>query len=132
MTLDPILNATPTIQLHTAMALLAMALTVGIFTLPRGTRLHKILGRVWATAMAVVALSSFWIFELQLVGKYSPIHLLSIYTLVNLYVAVRAARAGNITLHQRSMKGLVFGALVVAGAFTFLPGRTMYQVFLGG
>lgn len=132
MTLDPILTAAPMIQVHTAMAFLAIGLTVAILTVPRGTTLHKVLGRIWVSAMALVALSSFWIFQLRLIGPFSPIHLLSVYTLVNLFVAVRAARAGNITLHQRSMKGLVFGALVLAGAFTLLPGRTMYQVFLGG
>lgn len=30
------------------------------------------------------------------------------------------------------MTALVFGALIVAGAFTFLPGRIMFQVVSGG
>jgi uncharacterized membrane protein len=30
------------------------------------------------------------------------------------------------------MKGIVMGGLVVAGAFTLLPGRTMHAVLLGG
>jgi len=132
MTLAPLLNASLVIQAHTAMALLAVVLTLAIFSIRRGTRLHKILGRIWVTAMALVAISSFWIFELQIWGKFSPIHLLSFFTLVQLFRAVQAARAGNISLHRRTMKGLVFGALMVAGAFTFFPGRTMYQVFLGG
>jgi uncharacterized membrane protein len=32
--------------------------------------------------MAVVAASSFWIHQMRLVGPFSPIHLLSIFTLV--------------------------------------------------
>ncbi len=132
MTLDPLLNASPVIQAHTAMALLAVALSIAIFTVRRGTPLHKTLGRVWVASMALVAISSFWIFELQVWGKFSPIHLLSIFTLVQLIRAIQAARAGNIPLHRRTMKGLVFGALMVAGAFTFFPGRIMYNVFLGG
>ena len=34
--------------------------------------------------MAVVAVSSFWIHQIRLVGPWSPIHLLSIFTLVML------------------------------------------------
>jgi uncharacterized membrane protein len=90
------------------------------------------LERAWVIAMGLVALSSFWIFDLKIWGNYSPIHLLSVFTLVQLVLAVRAARRGDIQLHRTIIKGLVFGALVGAGAFTLLPGRTMYQVFLGG
>lgn len=132
MTLDPLLNASPVIQLHTGLAFLAIGLTVGIFTLKRGTRLHKVLGRAWVAAMALVALSSFWIFDLKLIGPFSPIHFLSVYTLVNLFLAVQAARRGDIPQHQRIMKQMAFTALGVAGAFTLLPGRTMHAVFLGG
>jgi uncharacterized membrane protein len=30
------------------------------------------------------------------------------------------------------MKSLIFGALVVAGIFTILPGRIMFEVLTGG
>lgn len=132
MTFDPLLNASPIIQGHTAMAFIAISLTVAIFTVRRGSSLHKGLGRAWVIAMGLATLSSFWIFDLKIWGNYSPIHLLSVFTLVQLVLAVRAARRGDIQLHRNIMKGLVFGALVGAGAFTLLPGRTMYQVFLGG
>lgn len=132
MTLDPLRQADPIIQIHALMAFAAIGLTIAIFTVKRGTPLHKILGRVWATAMALVALSSFWIFDLRMWGNYSPIHLLSVYTLVQLFLAIRAARAGNIARHRSIMKQMTFAALGVAGAFTLLPGRIMHQVFLGG
>ena len=41
---------------------------------------------------------------------------------------VRAARKHNVKAHQKGMKSLVFGALIVAGAFTVLPGRIMFEV----
>ena len=41
--------------------------------------------------MAAVSLSSFWIHDLRIWGPWSPIHLLSIFTLVMLPVAVWAA-----------------------------------------
>ncbi|MFK7836571.1 MAG: DUF2306 domain-containing protein [Sulfitobacter sp.] len=132
MRLDPLLNASPVIQFHTALAVAAIALTLAIFSLRRGTRLHKSLGRIWVVAMALVAISSFGISQLRMIGPLSPIHLLSVYVLVQLFFAIRAARQGDIARHQSIMRGMVWGALVVAGAFTFLPGRTLFEVISGG
>lgn len=132
MTLTPLFNATPEIQIHTALAVFAVALTIAIFTIRRGSPAHRILGWIWVLSMAGVALSSFWISDIRLIGPFSPIHLLSVFVLVQLVSAVRAARSGQVQRHRQTMRGLVFGALIGAGAFTFLPGRVMYQIFLGG
>ncbi len=45
---------------------------------------------------------------------------------------VLAARRGNIRRHGSAMASLFVGALVVAGAFTLLPGRIMHRVVFGG
>ncbi|MGC1496781.1 MAG: DUF2306 domain-containing protein [Sulfitobacter sp.] len=132
MTLAPLLDASLVIQLHALFAMMALGVVIAIFSIRRGSKAHKVLGWVWVIAMTVTALSSFWINEIQLLGPFSPIHLLSVLTLYSLVMNVRAARARNIRAHQRGMKSLVFGALILAGAFTFLPGRIMHQVFLGG
>ncbi|KIN63807.1 putative membrane protein [Sulfitobacter noctilucicola] len=132
MNFAPLTTAAIAVQIHACLAFFAVALTIAIFSIPRGSRLHRWFGWTWVLMMVGVALSSFWIFEIRLIGPFSPIHLLSAYVLVQLVFAVRAARAGRIQEHRKSMKGMVFGALVVAGAFTFLPGRVMYQVVLGG
>lgn len=132
MTLTPLFNATPVIQIHTALAVFAVALTIAIFTIRRGSPAHRILGWIWVLSMAGVALSSFWISDIRLIGPFSPIHLLSVFVLLQLVSAVRAARSGQVQRHRQTMRGLVFGALIGAGAFTFLPGRVMYQIFLGG
>lgn len=132
MNLRPLLDATPVIQIHTILAVLAIALTIAIFSIRRGSPAHRILGWIWVLSMGGVALSSFWIFGIRLIGPFSPIHLLSVFVLVQLFIAVRAARSGQVQRHRGIMRGMVFGALIGAGAFTFLPGRTMYQVFLGG
>jgi len=34
--------------------------------------------------------------------------------------------------HRKAMTSIFLGALVVAGAFTFLPGRIMYKLVFGG
>lgn len=132
MTLSPLTNASLAIQIHTALALAALVLTAAIFALRKGSPLHRMMGWTWVLMMAAVALTSFWINELRLVGPFSPIHLLSVVTLVTLISSVTAARHHDIKKHKRQMRTLVFGALIVAGAFTFLPGRLMYAVVLGG
>ena len=82
--------------------------------------------------MAVVGLSSFWIHQLRLWGPWSPIHLLSIFTLAMLPLAVWAAHRHAVDRHRRAMTGLFFGALVIAGLFTLMPGRIMHKVVFGG
>jgi uncharacterized membrane protein len=81
--------------------------------------------------MVIVSLSSFWIHELRLWGPWSPIHLLSIFTLLTLPLAVWAARRHAVARHRRAMTAIFFGALVIAGLFTLLPGRIMHKVVLG-
>ncbi|MEP1765349.1 MAG: DUF2306 domain-containing protein [Sulfitobacter sp.] len=132
MTLAPLTNASVVIQIHTAFALAAVLLTIAIFTLKKGSPLHRIFGWSWVIIMGIVAVSSFGIHELRLIGPFSPIHLLSIFTLWSLVRGVIAARSHRVRAHKRIMQSLTFGALLVAGAFTFLPGRTMFAVISGG
>lgn len=81
--------------------------------------------------MLVVAGSSFWIHQIQLVGPWSPIHLLSIFSLAMLALGVTAARSHNVRRHRFTMIGIFFGALLIAGLFTFIPGRIMHAVVFG-
>jgi uncharacterized membrane protein len=81
--------------------------------------------------MALVAISSFWINQIRLVGPWSPIHLLSIFTLTMLPLAVWRAHTHQVAAHRRMMIGLFSGALVIAGLFTLLPGRIMHAVVFG-
>lgn len=82
--------------------------------------------------MAYVAGSSLWISEIQMWGRFSPIHLLSLWTLGSLVFAVTMARRGNLRAHRRTMQSLFFLALVVTGLFTLVPGRVMHTILLGG
>jgi uncharacterized membrane protein len=87
---------------------------------------------VWVGLMLIVAISSFWIHELRLWGPWSPIHLLSIFTLATLPLAVYYAHTHQVRAHRSSMLGLFLGALVIAGIFTLVPGRIMHAVVFGG
>ena len=81
--------------------------------------------------MLIVAISSLFIHEIRLWGPWSPIHLLSILVLVILPLAVLYARRHQVSRHRTAMLMLFTGALVIAGVFTFLPGRIMHSVAFG-
>ena len=129
--LDPLLAQPAPIPLHAIAALLAIALASAQFALPKGGMLHKIMGRLWVLLMIVICLTSFFIHEVRLIGLFSPIHLLSIFTLFALVRAVQYARKGDIKRHRRIMQNLTIFALIITGLFTLLPGRVMHSVLFG-
>jgi uncharacterized membrane protein len=132
MSLAPLLDAALALQLHAFAAMTAFALGIVQLSAPKGTLPHRTIGWIWVTLMAIVSLSSFWIHQLRLWGPWSPIHLISIFTLVTLPLAVWAAHRHAVERHRRAMTAIFFGALVIAGLFTVVPGRIMYKVVFGG
>jgi uncharacterized membrane protein len=131
MSLAPLLEAPGTIPLHAFAAMAAFALGIVQFAAPKGTLPHRTIGWIWVALMAAVAISALWIHEIRMVGPFSPIHLLSIFVPVMLVVAVLHARRHNVSGHRRAMTSIFFGALIIAGLFTFLPGRIMHAVVFG-
>jgi uncharacterized membrane protein len=95
---------------------------------PKGDRLHRLTGRIWVGLMMIAALTSFGIRHLT--GHLSPIHILSVITLVALPRAIIDARAGRIARHLRTMT-IVYGALVTAGYFTLIPSRLLGSFLFG-
>lgn len=119
----------PVVQAHVGAALFALATGAGILLRRKGDRLHKILGWSWVVMMTATAATSLFILELNH-GSFSLIHGLSAYTLVALPLGVMAARSGNIRAHRSTMMSMFTGALIIAGLFTFLPGRLMWDLFV--
>jgi len=131
MSLQPLLHAAPVIQLHAFAAMAAFALGIVQFAAPKGTLPHRTVGWIWVVLMGVIAISSFWVHELRIFGPFSPIHLLSIFTLIMLPIAVLYAHRHRVGMHRTFMIGIFTGALVIAGLFTFVPGRIMHAVAFG-
>ena len=80
--------------------------------------------------MGMTALSSFFItgiFE----NAFSPIHALSAWVLLGLPFGIAAIRRRDIKKHRDSMTGMFTGGMVITGLFTFLPGRLMWDLFIG-
>jgi len=131
MTLAPLLEAAPAIPLHAFAAMGAFVLGVVQLAAPKGTLPHRLLGFIWVSLMLLVAISSFWIHQIRLLGPWSPIHLLSIFTLVVIPLGVWRAHQHRVADHRLIMVLTFSGALVVAGLFTLLPGRIMHAVVFG-
>lgn len=131
MSLAPLLNASLPIQLHAFAAMGAFALGLVQFAAPKGTLPHRALGFIWLALMLIVAISSFWIHEIRLLGPWSPIHLLSIWVLLMVPLAVFYAHRHNVRGHAKTVIGMFVGGLVIAGLFTFMPGRIMHAIAFG-
>ena len=131
MTLAPLLEAAPVIRFHAAFAFAAIGLGAFQFLSPKGTLPHRTLGWIWATLMMLVAGTSLFIHTIRLWGPWSPIHLLSLFTLAVVPLAVARARQHDISRHRQAMIWIFVLALVVTGLFTLAPGRIMNKVVFG-
>lgn len=106
------------VWLHLATIGVALALTPAILLRPRGSRLHRWLGWIWATCLFATALASFAI-RLSNPGHLSVIHILSAWTVGLVPLIVWSAATHRVALHRRAVRGAVSGALLTAGFFTF-------------
>jgi uncharacterized membrane protein len=131
MTLAPLLNASPVIPFHAAFAFAAIGLGAAQLLAPKGTWSHRRLGWAWATLMILVAGTSLFIHTIRTWGPWSPIHLLSLFTLAVVPLAVLRARQHNVRAHRQAMIWIFTLALVVTGLFTLAPGRIMNKVVFG-
>lgn len=118
---------TPVIIAHIASATGALAFGAVTLSLRKGTTLHRVLGRVWVALMAMTALVSFGI---QSSGRFSWIHILSVWTLVALAASIFAVMRGNVRMHRRGMIS-AYAGLAIAGVFTLLPGRRLGAMVWG-
>jgi len=132
MSLEPLFAAPLVVQLHAFAAMAAFVLGILQFAGPKGTLPHRAMGYAWVALMLLVAASSFAIQGMRQWGPFSAIHLLSITVMILTPLAVLAARRHRVGTHSKAMISIFAGALVIAGAFTFLPGRIMHRVLLGG
>lgn len=128
----------PLVWLHLGTILVAAALTPVMLLRRQGTRSHRRLGYVWVTAMILTALTSLF-FHLGgrpgnhgvLSGDFSPIHTLSFWVLFQVPLIVVRARDHDVLRHERAVRGMVIGALLIAGFFTF-PFQRMLGSWLFG
>jgi uncharacterized membrane protein len=125
------------IYIHAMLALLAVPLGLYIFKTKKGTRKHRMLGRIWVTFLIIVSLTAIFIQAIN-PGQYSLIHLLIPWTIGSLIYSIWNIKKFKKTkierykfAHMYSMIGVYVGALLVAGAFTLMPGRFFHEILFG-
>jgi uncharacterized membrane protein len=120
----------PVVRVHVLAAVATVALGVLLLSLRKGQAFHRAAGWVWVALMVLAAGSSLFITGMN-GDAWSIIHLLSGWVLVATPLAVLAARRHKVSIHRRAMTGIFVGGSLVAGSFAFMPGRLMWNLFLG-
>ena len=129
--METLLFADNPIPSHALAAISALVFGVLQLTRKKGTVPHKYIGYAWVLLMLYVSTSSFFIHELKIIGEFSPIHFLSIFTIGSVIYAIIMVKRGEITKHKRTITLLFYLGLVLTGAFTLLPNRIMNTVLFG-
>lgn len=117
------------VVIHVSTVLPAIPLGGFLLLAPKGTPMHKSLGKVWVALMVTTALSAIFI---QTGGTFSFIHIFVPMTLIASYKLVATARRGDMKGHKKEILSLYLGALMIPGIVSFaIPGRLM-NVWLFG
>lgn len=98
----------------------------------KGTRVHRFLGKIYMVLMLITAFITLFMPALvgpQFLGHFGWIHLFSFLTIYTVPTAYTAIRKGNVRAHKRKMVLLYIGAILIAGGFTFAPGRYLNELF---
>ncbi len=130
MNLEVFFAAPIVVQVHALTALAAFSLGVVQFMRPKGTLPHRVFGWTFLILMTVVAGTALFIRDVN-DGGFSLIHLFVPLTAWGVIGGLVHARRGQIKQHRNAMFGMFIGALVIAGLFTFMPGRLMHAVIFG-
>jgi uncharacterized membrane protein len=135
MNLAPLLEAPLAIQVHVATVVPAFIIgTWQIFLSRKGARHHRFWGYVYLALMTVTAIAAIFVQTIMPDGPFgglSPIHLFVPMTLAGVAGAIYGVKTRNIRLHRYAMLGVYIGGILIAGAFTFVPGRIMHAVMFG-
>lgn len=116
------------ITFHVITVLPAIPLGAWLLLTRKGTRMHRLLGRIWIGLMVATATSAIFIQY----GGFSWLHIFVPLTYRAAWISISAARAGNIRKHRNELVGLYLGALMLPGLAAFLiEGRLMNTMLFG-
>jgi uncharacterized membrane protein len=121
-------------QLHLATVIPSFFIGTLLLVIKKGTGIHKIFGRVYMILMMVTALITLFMparVGATFLNHFGWIHSFSFLTIYTVPTAYWAIKKGNVRAHKRKMILLYFGAIVIAGGFTFYPGRYLHHLFFG-
>lgn len=117
------------IMFHVTTVLPCVPLGLYLLLAPKGTAMHKQLGKLWVALMVITALSTIFLrpnMELTWIHIFVPI------TLRAAWLTVAKARRGDIKGHRNEIVSLYLGALMIPGVWAFaIEGRMMNAMLFG-
>lgn len=124
----------PLVYVH--LGTIAPAFVIGTYMMfsRKGDVVHKLLGNIYMGLMLITSAITLFIgssFGPNLMNHFGLIHILSLVVIFTVPKAYLAARRHDVVGHKISMISLYVGALLIAGAFTLLPGRLMHTWIFG-
>lgn len=127
----------PVSAVHLAAALTAMLTGTRVLFAPKGTRQHRLTGRVYVLSMVVLLLTAFQIY--YLFGRFGVIHWGAVGSVAALLigmvpVAVRSVFPAWLRWHYLGMGASVTGlyaAFVVESTYRFFPPEWFWYITMG-
>lgn len=117
------------VMFHVATVIPCVPLGLYLLIAPKGTPMHKALGKLWVALMVITATSTLFIHEGM---ALSWIHIFVPLTYRASWLIVSKARKGDIKGHKAEIVSLFLGALMIPGVFAIiLPGRLMNTMLFG-
>ena len=117
------------VTLHVVTVIPCVPLGLYLLLAPKGTSMHKQLGKLWVALMVVTATATLWIHGL---GNFSWIHIFVPLTYRAAYMIVASACVRDFKKHKNEILGLFLGALMIPGIWAFIgDGRLMNTMLLG-
>jgi uncharacterized membrane protein len=105
-----------------------------LLLIKKGTTIHKRIGKWYMILMMITALVTLFMpadIGPRLLNHFGWIHSFSVLTIYTVPTAYIAVKKGQIKSHKRKMILLYLGAIIIAGGFTFSPGRYLHELFFG-
>ncbi|WP_218598193.1 DUF2306 domain-containing protein [Polaribacter sp. NJDZ03] len=105
-----------------------------LLAVKKGTPFHRDLGKIYMLLMMITAIITLFMPAYvgpQVLNHFGFIHLFSFLTLYSIPTAIIAIKKKQIKKHKLKMIFLYVGAIVIAGGFTFTPGRYLHTFFFG-
>jgi uncharacterized membrane protein len=128
------MNYIELMYLHLATVVPAFLIGTILLAIKKGTNIHKIFGRIYMILMMITAfITLFMQAEVgpKILNHFGWIHSFSFLTIYTVPTAYLAIKKGDVKSHKRKMILLYFGAIIIAGGFTFVPGRYLHTLFFG-
>ncbi len=120
----------PVVQIHLLTALAALVLGGVLMTVRKGRTFHRVAGWAWVSLVMVTAGATVFITQLNH-GAWSWLHLFTGWVLLITPLAVIWAKRREVRKHRRAMMGLFYGGFAINLFIAFIPGRTLWMMFLG-